>query len=288
MKKYFIFAVAALALSLTACGDKNEPSNGDDSTIQVPIGAINGQFSVSANKKVFFSKGNLQYVGLWFFATNQWDYFGESQSDNHRDFFGWGTGTTPNKVIEDDKIENLNSAYAVYTEWGDNPIINGGNKEKQWRTLTKDEWKYLFFDRKNAAKLFGMGTVNGVNGTIILPDNWTGSKFTDTENGLTYDGEDENHDERYINVNDNNYSFHSYSKELWENFMEPAGAVFLPAAGMRNDDGMLWYGLAGRYWSYTDGDVFEAFCLYFDRCYLKKSICSRCVGLSVRLVQDVK
>ncbi len=45
-----------------------------------PTGAINGQFSVSATKKVYFSKGNLQATyntsWSWAFATNQWDYIG--------------------------------------------------------------------------------------------------------------------------------------------------------------------------------------------------------------------
>lgn len=45
----------------------------------IPIGAINGLFSVSATKKVYFSKGNLQYIGsastpYWKFAEHQWDY----------------------------------------------------------------------------------------------------------------------------------------------------------------------------------------------------------------------
>lgn len=50
-------------------------------------------FSVSDTKTVKFSKGNLQLVGenTWKFADNQWDYFGDTQSDNHRDLFGWCT-----------------------------------------------------------------------------------------------------------------------------------------------------------------------------------------------------
>ena len=55
---------------------------------------MKGVFSVSASKKVYFSKGNLLLVGenTWEFADNQWDYFGSNQSNNHRDFFSWGYG----------------------------------------------------------------------------------------------------------------------------------------------------------------------------------------------------
>ena len=75
---------------------------------KIPEGALSGQFSVSGSKMVYFSKGNLQYVGTWQFATNQWDYFGNSQSDDHRDLFGWGTGNNPNEISTD------NSIYSSY------------------------------------------------------------------------------------------------------------------------------------------------------------------------------
>ncbi len=104
-------------------------------------GVLSGKFSVSATTQVQFSQGNLQYVGTWQFAENQWDIFGASQSDNHRDLFGWGTGDAPNKVSTD------YNDYAAFTDWGVNAISNGGNEANAWRTLTKDEWVYLFQTR---------------------------------------------------------------------------------------------------------------------------------------------
>ena len=59
-----------------------------------------GVFSVSADKQVSFSKGNLQYqasTNTWRFAENQTDYIGNSNSnisatyDGWIDLFGWGT-----------------------------------------------------------------------------------------------------------------------------------------------------------------------------------------------------
>lgn len=63
-------------------------------------GAGSGKFSVSADKQVSFSKGNLQYqasTNTWRFAENQTDYIGNSNSnisatyDGWIDLFGWGT-----------------------------------------------------------------------------------------------------------------------------------------------------------------------------------------------------
>ena len=48
-------------------------------TNSAPIGAINGLFSVSATKQVYFSKGNLQYKAssrTWRFAEHQYDFVG--------------------------------------------------------------------------------------------------------------------------------------------------------------------------------------------------------------------
>lgn len=66
---------------------------------------VPGSFSVSATKKVFFSKGNLQYqasTGTWRFAENQYDAIGNNAGNNNFtetrstqsdwiDLFGWGT-----------------------------------------------------------------------------------------------------------------------------------------------------------------------------------------------------
>ncbi|MBP5259454.1 MAG: hypothetical protein J6Z12_02315 [Paludibacteraceae bacterium] len=69
---------------------------------RAPVGAIKHAFSVSATKRVFFSKGNLQYncqTGLWRFAEHQYDVIGLNNTnsvDNPKYFqwislFAWGT-----------------------------------------------------------------------------------------------------------------------------------------------------------------------------------------------------
>lgn len=248
-------------------------------TLETPV-SLSGEFSVSATTKVYFSQGNLQYVGTWQFAEHQWDYFGNSQFDNHRDLFGWGTGNAPNKVSTD------YNDYAAFTDWGTNAITNGGNEANLWRTLTSDEWIYLFYNRTNAATLFGLGSVNGVKGTILLPDNWTlpvGASFTaSTTRGLADQGS------YYYNSNDNNFSHNTYTAEQWA-AMESAGAVFLPVAGNRIGMDVDYVGSGGNYWSATPYDTNYAYSLDFGLYGLNPQIGStRRSGLSVRLVKYVK
>ncbi len=221
-------------------------------------GALSGRFTINASgEKVVFSQGNLQYVGTWQFAENQWDCFSTSQYNDHRDLFGWGTGDAPNKV------SNNNGDYGTFTDWGTNAITNGGNTENSgWRTLTKDEWVYLFYSRKNAATLFGFGSVNSKNGLIILPDNWTtpeGASFTaSTTLGLTNQGS------YYHNGKEDNYTHNTYTAEQWA-VMESAGAVFLPAAAYRHgvDSNINYTDLGGFYWSSTPSSTDKAYYLNF-------------------------
>ena len=238
----------------------------------VPEGALAGEFSVSATKKVRFSKGNLQYVGTWQFAEHQWEYFGASQFDDHRDGFGWGTGDAPNKSSME------YNDYSTFTDWGTNAITNGGNKANLWRTLTKDEWNYVFHTRSNAAALWGMGTVNGVNGTILLPDNFilpeeasftASAPFGSIDSGGTY-----------YNSNGDNYSHNTYTLTQWA-IMESAGAIFLAAPG----------GVDGAYWSSTPHADWCSFSIQFrpERLFTQNwNDSDLFFKFCVRLVQDVE
>lgn len=224
-----------------------------------------GLFSVSATQKVTFAPGNLQYqasTDTWRFAEHQWDMVGMgygqtntdywcwcyiggtvANSDNRNissstysgwiDLFGWGTGNAPTKSSDD------NSDYSTFVDWGTNPISNGGNQANMWRTLTKYEWDYLFNTRANARSKYGVGMVNGINGMIILPDEFT------LPSGLTFTSG--YHDiygwQYYKEVN-------NYSAAEWAR-MESCGALFLPAAGTREGSSVRYVGGLGYYWSST-------------------------------------
>jgi hypothetical protein len=80
--------------------------------------------------------------------------------------FGWGTGDNPTNYSEYD------GDYQTFVDWGTNKI--GCDTPNTWRTLTYDEWYYILFVRENADGLCGIACVDGVNGLILLPDDWTG------------------------------------------------------------------------------------------------------------------
>ena len=289
------------------------------------------EFSVSSTKKVRFSPGNLQYqasTGTWRFAEHQYDYVGDvnygnvyedgtkcnnsnisSSYSGWIDLFGWGTSgwygsnssyepysTTTTSYEYGPSSKDLTGDYN-YADWGMyNEIHNGENIDPigTWRTLSENEWVYLFHDRENAERLFGLGSVNGILGVIILPDDWVlpeGITFNSgTEKGLIWQmGTYNNPWYRYINDNNDNYTHNIYTELEWS-VMELAGAVFLPAAGYRYGTSIENLQSRGQYWSssYYTRDSNSASALYFSSSLLNPhSGESRNIGGSVRLVSDL-
>ena len=215
-------------------------------------GVLPGEFTINANgDQIVFSQGNLQYqatTDTWRFAINQYDFVGAGNAnisdtyDGWIDLIQWGAGNNPTTTAT--------YKYQTFVEFGSHPISNGGNVADAWRTLTKDEWVYIFRDRTNAESLFAFGSVNGVNGLIILPDNWTtpdGLTFSpSTEHGLTWLASDG----YYKSNTADGFSHNVYTLEQWTT-MENQGAVFLPAAGIRyiGTKNLQKLGTEGYYWS---------------------------------------
>ena len=257
----------------------------------IPEGALAGEFSVSATKKIRFSKGNLQYqasTGTWRFADNQYDVIGYANSNISTtyngwiDLFGWGTGDNPIKT------STSPSAYSSFVDWGNNAISNGGNEINQWRSLTKDEWVYIAHERTNAANLFGFANINGINGLILLPDNWTStgdipSFSTGADNGVTWQSN------MYYNSSSNNFSQNTFTIDQWL-LLESKGAIFLPAAGYRKGTYVGNLNAHGSYWTPTIYDEDEAYdCeIEDDSFYPQDYEQSRDLGQQVRLVQDIE
>ena len=248
-----------------------------------PEGAINSKFTVAAGKQVYFSQGNLQYfcstsAPEWRFAEHQYDYVafdGSAYSENSNkwiDLFGYGTsgynnGQTcwqPYSTSQEPR-DYYNSNLSGNADWGYNAISNGGNETGLWRTLTIEEWRYLFQTRSNASSKYGSGSVDGINGLVILPDIWTlpdGISFTP---GIG--------------------NWHnSYTIEQW-NQMESVGAVFLPAAGSRAGTSLPTAAQSnGLYRSSSEGGYYVGFnsgSLSTSTAYVRYGDC-------VRLVCDVE
>ena len=271
--------------------------------------------------QVYFSKGNLQYqasTGTWRFATNQWDYVGTQNpyygdpggtvagSDNANisssysgwiDLFGWGTsgwnsgancyqpwstsGYYADYYPGGSSTNNLTGSYAN-ADWGvNNAISNGGNAPGLWRTLTHEEWDYLFKSRTGCSTVGGtsngryaLAQVNGVGGVIVFPDSYThpsGVAAPQNVNGF------------YLSESWGN---NSYSTSDWS-VMQTAGAVFLPAAGYRDGTLVCSVGSTGRYWSssfYNGSRVWYveimSIILQMERYY------GHAYGNPVRLVRD--
>ena len=197
----------------TGCGD-------EDDTPSAGIGA----FSVSADKQVTFSKGNLQYNPAnneWRFAENQTDYIGDANSNisaNYNgwiDLFGWGTGANPTNSSMD------YNDYQTFVDWGTNQI--GSDAPNTWRTLTLDEWNYIRNSRANAHNLVGIAQVNGVNGLILLPDNWS------CPEGVIFKAGDDDDASSCMKCY---ATYQTFTADQWSK-LEATGAIFLPAAGRR-------------------------------------------------------
>ena len=258
-----------------------------DKQLNPPIpGAIEFAFSVSADKQIYFSQGNLQYqasTGTWRFAEHQYDMIGDdnanisSTNSGWIDLFGWGTsgynGKNPYMTSTDysDYGDGYNDIAGTNYDWGVyNAISNGGNQAGLWRTLTDDEWQYLISGRAQASRLMGQGRVNNVNGLILLPDGWE----TPSSVKFTYDP--------------GNYSTNVYSQDEWT-VMESYGAVFLPAAGNRDGANVRNVGTYGLYWSSSYGNRDSAYIVSF-RYYnvTANNGSNRIGGFSVRVVQDAE
>ena len=207
-------------------GEKIYSSTTTQAAARMAQGVLEGVFSVAPGKQVRFSAGNLQYnavAGLWRFADKQYDRIGDANLRYSKhyagwiDLFAWGTSGYREKYPyyysanptyygngANKNIDGTSYDWGVY-----NRIANGGDREGMWRTLSVYEWDYLLTRRPDAWLLRTMGQVNGVQGLVLLPDNWLKRGF-DT---LSYN------------------TIYLFTPEQWQ-VMERAGAVFLPAAGM--------------------------------------------------------
>ena len=277
MKKLFSIVVCIAALLFASCKQNvsSDKSASSDSSFHKAKA-----FSVSSSKQVYFSPGNLQYHptnNKWRFAESQLDYIGKANNNissaynGWLDLFGWSTSTS-NFGISTSTCSNDYSG--LFIDWGTNQI--GNDAPNTWRTLTRDEWTYLFDTRQNAYSLRGVAQVDGVNGLILLPDTWKCPSDVTFKSGF----------------HSIEYSVEAYGKcqkfsaDQWSK-LEMAGAVFLSATGYRNDSDVSDVQSGGYYWSATECNDNNAFFRDFFSDGTFMNYGTRCDGLSVRLVKDL-
>lgn len=231
-----------------------------------------GIFSVAPNRYVSFSQGNLQFFpssNAWKFADSQYDYLGNANKYFSPDFRNWV-----------DLLDWSTSEQGDFLDWGNNKIC--GDAPNTWRTLSKDEWKYILHDRTDAMRLLAYAKINGNKGIMILPDNW---KKPDNikvvsiqDDGFTWDNT--------TNVYTQPSPFYNlYTLQEWE-LLEATGAVFLPAAGFIHNT-LQKTGSTGRYWSSSQHPKTKAYYTSFGLGAIRtQSAVNNDEGHSVRLVHD--
>lgn len=281
---------------------------GNQISFTTSIAFANSAFSVSANTRVNFAPGNLQWSatnggttptthvvavgrtasGTWRFASHQWDVIGSSNSQASSsytgwiDLFGWGTSGYSIRypylisVNDSDYITGTSDIAGTNYDWGVfnaivNPITNSTDSPGTWRTLTYNEWSYLLNTRSTTSGIrYAKATVNGVNGLIILPDNWRTSVHTLSN----------------TNTAGALYTSNIITGTNWAT-LESAGAIFLPAAGKRNGTSVIDVNSYAEYW--TSSAVSTNSMKWFissSSCVHTSSV--RYTAISVRLVKNVQ
>lgn len=278
-----VTAVSAGIVVIKATANDGSGVEGKCTVKVIPPALMTGKFTINGSGgQVQFSRGNLQatYDGTawtWDFAAFQWDFIGDNTitttGNGNTSINGDGTLSAAGTVDLFGFVGNSSpwtadaNGVAVYGISNSTTDANYGTVDNEalkfdwgntigtgWRTLTKDEWVYLFTNHTR-----GWATVNGVNGYVIRPDGVTTAVAS------------------------------SYDATAWAT-EEAGGSLFLPAAGVRNVstvkiDGVGTY---GWYWSSTSLSGHNAYNVQFYSGGITTcGIHIRCHGHSVRLVQNV-
>lgn len=226
-------------------------------TKPLPSGALPGVFSVSANTKVHFAKGNLYYdssTKKFALEANQYDY-PTSWEANHVGHFFWSKDSAV--AVKDTYFDNAKGDNDVLFTNKDantpNPDFTVAEVKGSYRTLSKDEWEYLFNTRPGAGDKFkSIVVVNGNNCLAIAPDGWSG-EIQDT-----------------------------YENSSWA-AAEEEGLVCIPLAGSSNTPGET----VGYCWASSANGSEGAYCINFAPNEVNVSFEGvRSDGYSIRLVTN--
>ena len=228
-----------------------------------PTGAINALFSVSSDKVVWFSQGNLQYqasTNTWRFAENQYDFVGgyeyTNYDGNQYTFVGNVSGGSNN---------NLSSTYSGWIDlfsWGTSGYNHGAYHYQPWSHRDDEDCTYFFaygdknynlYDQTGQADWAYNAISNGGNLTnawrTLKAEEWSYLMNTRvTPSGLRFAKAvvdevkgvlvlPDNWDASYYALNNTNqtdavYSSNTVTASDWTVLVEH-GVVFLPVTGTR-------------------------------------------------------
>jgi len=263
---------------------------------------------------VTFSSGNLQAkiasgptntynytASEWKFAANPWEHLDNpldaaavtnkewvdhfswiGASATNGDSYGLCTSTDYNET-SGDAYHGTSASDALKTDWGSIPGVIAA-VGTGWRTLTNDEWGYVFNTRETGTVVgtttharYTEATIRtdvsgGVNGIILFPD------------GVTFAASE------FATLGTLNAASDWTTKctaAQWT-ALNAKGCVFLPAAGYRDGAGVYDGGRYGCYWSASPLGAGNARRVDFGSGGVDpQSNNSRKYGFSVRLVRDI-
>lgn len=270
-------------------------------------------FKVSDERSVYFSQGNLQYnagegshatadgetaKGTWRLAENQYDYMGVSNMhtsesyDGWIDLFGWGTSGWDSEAESHQpwSVSEINTDYTPKgdaslslsgttsnADWGVyNAISNGGDTPNLWRTLSADEWKYLF--AHNSWTLAKIGNDSTLC-LLLFPSGFEvpdGIEIKVLSNGSG----------QKTSFEDGDYATNFYTVEEFAE-LERTGVIALPPTGRRIGEKYIAEE-KGHYWSSSAKDEKKAGKVQFLHTSVNPNDSTyRNYALAVRLVYDL-
>lgn len=275
-----------------------------------PPAAVPSTFSVDEDHRVFVSRGNLQYVPCedkWQFPLEQYEYIGNAPGNTTPleegratmcdiiDLFGWGTSGHNHGAVcyQPWAISETGTDYYAYgdpdadlndndgtADWGYNVIHWDDNVTPEnygWRTMTNDEWHYMFDVRVTPSGIrYAKGNIDGRNGLFMLPDEWDSNIYTLNN----------------PNEGDVDYSVNTVTMSDWKDVLEAHGVMFLPCGGDRQGLVCETQATNGDYWSATHDERPDhptwAHQMYFTPTEVTPDAAyGRIKGRAVRLVKDV-
>ena len=204
--------------------------------------------STAFGTKIYFAPANLYYTATtnkFSFATFQYSYCGAtnanigSENSSPIDLFGRGTSgykykpyTYVNTSVATNYCSKNTEQYLSRTQhdWGTYNAI-GSETAGNWRVPSFSEWEYILKKRKNCNALHTLATVAGKCGLIILPDHFQWPSGVTKFSSASTD-----------------YTSCVYDASAWQK-MENVGAIFLPAAGRRDEKEVTGAGSEGYYWT---------------------------------------
>lgn len=167
--------------------------------------------------KFYFAQSNFRFnsSGEYEFYEKQWDY---------------------------DQNPEYNYCLATVTldeqsfDWNGVTVKTG----LHFKLLSVADWNDILYNRQTSSGLrFAKGRVCGVEGLILLPDDWQRSYYTTLE----------------CNLYDYDFWFNNITEDDWTRHLEVNGAVFLPCT--YNDDSL---GIVGKYITSDLSDFSENIC----------------------------